>query len=61
MGEWKKVRLGDIADVNWGDTSTTKASYVSHWFPAIVETIMRTLISNCSAHKNSVKIRKGRK
>lgn len=28
------VRLGDVADVNWGDTSVTKASYVEKGFPA---------------------------
>src|SRR5690348_2934321 len=25
---WKGVKLSDVADVTWGDTSTTKASYV---------------------------------
>ncbi|HVJ44532.1 MAG TPA: restriction endonuclease subunit S [Dongiaceae bacterium] len=25
---WGKVSLGEVADVNWGDTSVTKASYV---------------------------------
>jgi type I restriction enzyme S subunit len=25
---WKRARLGEVADVNWGDTSVTKASYV---------------------------------
>jgi type I restriction enzyme S subunit len=24
---WRMVRLGEVADVSWGDTSTTKASY----------------------------------
>ena len=28
MSERVVVRLGDVADVRWGDTSTTKASYV---------------------------------
>jgi len=32
--EWRTERLGDVADVNWGDTSTTKAAYVAHGFPA---------------------------
>lgn len=32
--EWPLVRLGDIADVSWGDTSTTKAAYVDQGFPA---------------------------
>jgi len=29
MGERVAVRLGDVADVSWGDTTTTKASYVA--------------------------------
>jgi type I restriction enzyme S subunit len=37
-GEWPKTwshaRLGDVADVNWGDTSVTKASYLECGFPA---------------------------
>ena len=33
-GEWKTARLGDVADVLWGDTSTTKASYTQSGFPA---------------------------
>lgn len=32
--EWRRRRLGDVADVNWGDTSTTKASYTEVGFPA---------------------------
>ena len=28
------VRLGEIADVNWGDTSVTKSSYVDQGYPA---------------------------
>lgn len=28
------VRLGEVADVNWGDTSVTKAAYVEDGFPA---------------------------
>ncbi len=28
------VALGDVADVNWGDTNVTKASYVDTGFPA---------------------------
>ncbi len=30
----KFVELGKVADVNWGDTSVTKASYVADGFPA---------------------------
>ncbi len=30
----KLVELGKVADVNWGDTSVTKASYVVDGFPA---------------------------
>jgi type I restriction enzyme, S subunit len=26
--DWTTAKLGDVADVQWGDTSTTKASYV---------------------------------
>jgi type I restriction enzyme, S subunit len=26
---WRPIRLGEVADVNWGDTSTTKASYTA--------------------------------
>lgn len=32
--EWSSYRLGDIADVSWGDTKTTKSSYVDSGFPA---------------------------
>lgn len=31
---WTRYRLGEVADVNWGDTSVTKASYVTQGFPA---------------------------
>lgn len=32
--DWKRNQLGSVADVNWGDTSVTKASYVDSGFPA---------------------------
>jgi type I restriction enzyme, S subunit len=31
---WEVKKLGDIADISWGDTSTTKASYVEEGFSA---------------------------
>jgi len=31
---FQKVRLGDIAKIDWGNTSITKASYVSEGYPA---------------------------
>jgi type I restriction enzyme S subunit len=31
---WKRARLGEVADVNWGDTSVTKASYIETGFRA---------------------------
>ena len=31
---WNARQLGEVADVNWGDTSITKSSYVSEGFPA---------------------------
>jgi type I restriction enzyme S subunit len=31
---WTTAKLGDVADVLWGDTSTTKASYITSGFPA---------------------------
>jgi hypothetical protein len=31
---WRTVKLGDIAELRWGDTSTTKASYVPTGFLA---------------------------
>jgi type I restriction enzyme S subunit len=31
---WRESRLGDLADVTWGDTNTTKASYSARGFPA---------------------------
>ena len=31
---WRESRLGDLADVTWGDTNTTKASYSIQGFPA---------------------------
>jgi hypothetical protein len=32
--EWRLVKLGDVADVQWGDTNTTKASYKSKGYIA---------------------------
>jgi type I restriction enzyme S subunit len=32
--EWEVSRLGNIADVNWGDTSVTKKSYIEEGFLA---------------------------
>ena len=31
---WETKKLGDLADIRWGDTSTTKASYVEEGFAA---------------------------
>ena len=31
---WESHKLGEIANVNWGDTNTTKASYVSNGYLA---------------------------
>ena len=31
---WKTSRLGEVADVSWGDTSVTKAAYSPAGFPA---------------------------
>lgn len=31
---WRIEKLGDVADVNWGDTNTTKASYVTEGYDA---------------------------
>ncbi len=31
---WKTSRLGEVADVSWGDTSVTKAAYIPAGFPA---------------------------
>jgi type I restriction enzyme S subunit len=31
---WTVNKLGDVADIKWGDTSTTKASYVAEGFDA---------------------------
>lgn len=31
---WEVKKLGDIADISWGDTSTTKASYVEEGYSA---------------------------
>jgi type I restriction enzyme M protein len=32
--KWQLVKLGDVADVQWGDTNTTKASYKSEGYLA---------------------------
>ena len=32
--DWKQAKLGDIADVSWGDTSTTKSKYTESGFLA---------------------------
>ena len=34
MSKLQYSKLGEIADVNWGDTSVTKASYVPNGYPA---------------------------
>lgn len=31
---WKRLPIGEVADLRWGDTSTTKASYVERGYPA---------------------------
>jgi type I restriction enzyme S subunit len=31
---WEVKKLGDLADISWGDTSTTKASYVAEGYVA---------------------------
>ena len=31
---WREVTLGEVADVSWGDTSTTKTAYTESGFPA---------------------------
>jgi type I restriction enzyme S subunit len=31
---WHEVRLGDVADVSWGDTLITKDAYIADGFPA---------------------------
>jgi len=31
---WQAKKLGDLADISWGDTSTTKASYVEEGYAA---------------------------
>jgi type I restriction enzyme, S subunit len=31
---WEVKKLGDLADISWGDTSTTKASYVEEGYAA---------------------------
>lgn len=36
--DWEISKLGDVADVSWGDTSTTKASYTHDGFPAFSAT-----------------------
>lgn len=33
-GVWTERQLGEVADLSWGDTNTTKASYVEVGFPA---------------------------
>jgi type I restriction enzyme S subunit len=34
FNEWVEVQLGDVAQVSWGDTTTTKASYVKEGYRA---------------------------
>ena len=38
MSKLQYSKLGEIADVNWGDTSVTKASYVPNGYPAFSAT-----------------------
>ncbi len=38
MGERLRVRLGEVADVSWGDTNTTKAAYTPSGYPAFSAT-----------------------
>ena len=35
---WKKVKLGEVADIQWGDTNTTKAAYKSSGYIAFSAT-----------------------
>ena len=35
---WQAKRLGDVAEVKWGNTSITKAAYVGEGYPAISAT-----------------------
>ena len=34
VSDWKQTKLGDVADVSWGDTSTTKSKYTKSGFVA---------------------------
>lgn len=34
MPDYREARLGDVADVRWGDTNTTKAAYTANGFTA---------------------------
>ncbi len=34
MGEWQDVTLGEVAELSWGDTSKTKASYTESGYTA---------------------------
>lgn len=41
---WQTVRLGDICDVDWGNTTLTKALYLSDGYPAFSATGMDGLL-----------------
>jgi type I restriction enzyme S subunit len=35
--DWEVKKLGDLADMSWGDTSKTKASYMEEGYAAYVQ------------------------
>jgi type I restriction enzyme S subunit len=52
--DWTRARLGDVADVNWGDTSTTKASYVAQGFPAYSASGRDGFLDHADVHRTGV-------
>ncbi len=51
---WSVKPLGEIADVNWGDTNTTKSSYVADGFPAYSASGMDGLLPYFDFEKTGV-------
>ncbi|MDB2474773.1 restriction endonuclease subunit S [Amylibacter sp.] len=51
---WKISQLGNLATVNWGNTTLTKASYVEEGFPAFSAAGNDGLVTNAEHHSTGI-------
>ena len=56
MADWKEVRLGDVADLSWGDTKTTKKSYVKSGWTAYSASGPDGFLDHADYHQTGVVI-----